>query len=90
MEVADRGFKRTLGLMFRKDGEMLFVFEENVRFVVWTPFMRFPIDVFFLNEKKKVVEVKRDLKPWRIYRPSKSYRYFFEAKEGKYENVPKF
>ncbi len=70
--------------MFRKSGEMLFVFKKDVRYSVWTPFMKFSIDVFFLDGKGKVVEVKRNLKPWKIYKPRKSYRYFFESEAGKY------
>ena len=84
MQVADTMWKRALGLMFRRSGEMIFIFKKDVNFSVWTPFMRFCIDVFFLNENKKTVEIKRDLKPWRIYRPKNKYRYFFESKTGKY------
>ena len=87
MQIADTIWKRTLGLMFRKNGEMLFIFEKDVRFSVWTPFMKFPIDVFFLDKNKEVIEVKRNLKPWRIYKPKNYYRYFFEAKAGKYKNL---
>ncbi|MCZ8537261.1 DUF192 domain-containing protein [Paenisporosarcina quisquiliarum] len=32
-------------------------------------FMRFPIDVVFLNQTNKVVKVVSDLKPWRIVPP---------------------
>ncbi len=88
MEVADTLLKRTLGLMFRKDGEMLFAFDRDVRFSVWTPFMRFPIDVFFLDSKKQIAEIRRNLAPWRIHRPAGKYRYFFEARAGKYRNPP--
>jgi len=84
MEIAYNLFKRIFGLMFRKNGEMIFVFEKDVDHSVWTPFMNFPIDVFFLNKNFEVVDVKRDLKPWKIYKPLKKYRYFFESERGKY------
>jgi len=83
MEVADTEFKRALGLMFRRGGEMLFIFEEEVKLPVWTPFMFFPLDLFFLDRNKKLTEVKRNLVPWRIYAPKKPYRYFFESAAGK-------
>lgn len=89
MELANTIFKRTLGLMFRKDGEMLFYFPFNVRFSIWTPFMRFPLDLFFMDRDFKVVDAKRDMKPWRFYKPMYPYRYFFEAKAGKYKSPPK-
>ncbi len=88
MEVADTIGKRTLGLMFRKNGEMFFSFPFDVRFSVWTPFMRFPIDIFFIDDNGEVVDKNIEMVPWRFYRPKKSYRYFFEAMAGRYESLP--
>jgi len=84
MKIADTHFKRALGLMFKKDGEMLFIFDKDVDYSVWTPFMNFSIDVFFLNEKLEVIDVKRSMDPWKVYKPSGAYRYFFESRDGKY------
>ena len=33
---------------------------------VHTHFMRFPIDVVFLDESRRVVSVRRELRPWRF------------------------
>jgi len=85
MEIANTMSKRALGLMFRKDGEMLFDFLFDVRFSVWTPFMRFSLDVFFLDKNLNVVDVKRNLVPWKFYKSKKKYRYFFESITGKYK-----
>lgn len=71
--------------MFRKDGEMLFVFDRDIQQSVWTPFMNFSIDIFFFDEDLKLVDKKKDMKPWRIYFPKKKYIYFFESKTGKYK-----
>ncbi|RLC86723.1 MAG: hypothetical protein DRI37_06860, partial [Chloroflexi bacterium] len=43
MDIARSFFKKALGLMFKKDGEMIFVFNRDVNYSVWTPFMRFNI-----------------------------------------------
>jgi len=86
MDIANSFWKRILGLMFRKDGEMLFVFEKDVDYSVWTPFMRFPIDIFFMDKDFNVVDVRKNLGPWKIYKPSGKYRYFFESRKGRYSN----
>ena len=88
MELADTVGKRALGLMFRKDGEMFFDFPCDVRFSVWTPFMRFPIDIFFIDKNGKVVEQRKNMVPWRFHKPKKKYRYFFEARSGRYRSLP--
>lgn len=85
MEVADTFLKQLLGLMFRKDGEMLFVFNRDIQQSVWTPFMNFNIDIFFFDKDLNLVGKKKNMKPWRIYFPKKKYKYFFESKAGKYK-----
>ena len=43
-------------------------------------FMRFEIDVYFLD-KNKVVFEKTSLKPWKYYKPEKQARYILETKK---------
>ena len=66
--IADNFFKRGLGLMFKNIGKnegMIFYYRKR-KLHIHTFFMRFPIDVIFLLDNK-VVEVVRNLKPWRTY-----------------------
>lgn len=84
MEVVRTPFGKAMGLMFRREGEMLFVFNRDVRFSVWTPFMRFTLDVFFLDKDFNIVGSKRDFRPWKFCKPRYAYRYFFESVAGKY------
>ncbi|UCG95801.1 MAG: DUF192 domain-containing protein [archaeon] len=87
MEIADTVFSRARGLMFRKEPvDMLFVFPGDVRFSIWTPFMFFQIDLFFLDRDFRVVESRKKLAPWRFYRPKKKYRHLFESEAGKYSD----
>jgi len=44
--------------------------------------MKFPIDVLFLNEDWKVVEMKEDFKPFRYHRPKKKAMFIIELPEG--------
>ncbi len=42
----------------------------------------FPIDIIFLDAKRKVVEIKRDLSPFTNYLPRKNAQYFIELESG--------
>ncbi|MFZ5814759.1 MAG: DUF192 domain-containing protein [Bacillota bacterium] len=63
---ADRFAQRLLGLMFRRqlgDGEGLWI--EPCQ-SVHTHFMRFPIDVIFVDRQQTVVKVIPAMQPWRF------------------------
>jgi len=63
--VADRPLARLRGMLGRKEpahGEGLLL---KPTAAVHTCFMRFPIDVVFLDSELRVVAVTTDLKPWR-------------------------
>ena len=65
-EIADRYFARMRGLLGRKGlepgGGMLLTPEPSVHMF----FMRFPLDVVFLDRDHKVVGVRHELQPWRV------------------------
>lgn len=73
VEVADSFFKRFKGLMFRE--RMLW--EEALIFYnspsIHTFFMKFPIDIVFLDGDMKVMKIARNFKPWRVVSCFKSY-----------------
>lgn len=64
--VADTSRTRNVGLLRHKslpDGQGLWIVPcEGVH----TFFMRFPIDVVYLDRSKRVVKVRTNLVPWRI------------------------
>jgi uncharacterized membrane protein (UPF0127 family) len=67
-------FAKAFGLMGRKrlpPGEALFF--KGTRSMpcnsIQTTFMRFPLDVVFLDPEMKVKSILRDVKPWRITWP---------------------
>lgn len=59
-------FERLLGLMFRasigRDEALIFRNVNSIHML----FMRFPIDVLYLDGDNKVLKVKHSLKPWRM------------------------
>lgn len=90
--VADNVLTRIIGLMFRSEPP------ENAEGLLLDPcnsihtcFMRYPIDVAFLNSQNKIIKIIRNLKPWRMtwiyFRASKTLelpagRLPIEVKEG--------
>ncbi len=67
VDVAKSFWKKTIGLMFRKeigdDGCLLMEFGGEGSHSIWMLGMRFPIDIIFLDEKKKVVGLFEGVKP---------------------------
>ena len=68
IRVADRGWDRSIGLLGRQSlecGSGLFIVPTQA---VHTFFMRFPIDLVFVDKRFKVVGIRRNLRPWRMSR----------------------
>ena len=73
-------YKRFKGLMGKKDIDFAMLFCNLTDSSIHTFFMRFEIDVYFLNENKVVFD-KTSLKPWKFYRPKKNAKYVLETKK---------
>lgn len=82
IEYADTFFKRFKGLMFKKDYECALIFTNLTDSTIHTCFMRFDIDIFFLDEKRIVFD-KASLKPWKAYKPKKQAKYIIETKKDR-------
>ena len=86
-EIADTTLKQIRGLMFRKnlpeDQGMLFDFNQDGFHGIWMMNMSFPIDIIWIDNEKKVVDIVRDVQPCRIscstYRPKEKARYVLEV-----------
>ncbi len=63
--IADTPWSRLVGLMFRREpkgAEGILLVPGNA---IHTCFMRYPIDVVFLDGANRIVKIVRGLKPWR-------------------------
>ncbi len=80
--VANTFWTRLRGLIGRKylaPGEGLVIVPcKGVH--MW--FMRFPIDVIYVGEGDRVVDVDENLRPWAIGRPRRESRYVVEVPAG--------
>ena len=67
VEIADSEKERKEGLSgwekLEKDEGMLFIFDEKDRHAIWMKDMDFSIDIIWLDEKGKVVDLKRNASP---------------------------
>ena len=64
--VADNFWLKLTGYMFRNSPHVPgILFETNS---IQTTFMKFKLDLVFLNRQNKVVKIIREIKPWRFTR----------------------
>lgn len=82
IKYADTFFKRFKGLMLKKDIDYGLLFVNLKDSGIHTHFMRFDIDVYFLD-KNKVIFEKATLKPWKFYRSQKRAHYILETKKDR-------
>jgi hypothetical protein len=86
VELADTFRRRFRGLMFRRKFQrgkaLLFKFPRPGRYAVHMWFVRFSIDLIYLNSSFRVVELRARLKPWRFHRPKAVANYLIELPTG--------
>jgi uncharacterized membrane protein (UPF0127 family) len=81
-ELADSFLKRGLGLMGRRslpEGGGLILFPNNN---IHMFFMRFPIDVVFVDRDHRIVGLRHSFKPWRPFAGALAARYTIELPAG--------
>ena len=97
-EVMVKDEDRAMGLMFRpslpKDRGMLFVFETSDFHGIWMKNCKFPIDILWLDENRKVVHLEEAVPPCKadpcpVYEPLREAAYVVElnAKQARKEKA---
>jgi len=66
LKIAESFFERLIGLMFKEkmdgfDGLLI----KQCR-SIHTFFMRYPLDIVFMNNEMKIKKIIRNIKPWRM------------------------
>jgi uncharacterized membrane protein (UPF0127 family) len=91
VEVMVKDEDRAMGLMFRpslpKDRGMLFVFERPDFHGIWMKNCKFPIDIVWLDEERKVAHVAESVPPCKaepcpVYTPLRRAAYVVELNAG--------
>lgn len=78
---ADNFLKRFKGLIGKNDIDFALLFCNLKDSSIHTSFMKFEIDVYFLDENGTVYE-KTTLKPWKFYSPEKQAKFILETKKN--------
>lgn len=93
-EVADTADERKKGLSNRDElaieAGMLFVFDESGSYAIWMKDMRFPIDIIWVDESKRIVDIAESAVPepgkkdeeLKRYRPRPQAKYILEINAG--------
>jgi hypothetical protein len=66
------------GLMFSRRKDLIFEFRKPSFVPLHMFFVFFAIDVLFLDDDKRIIEMKKGFRPFRYYRPKKLARYVIE------------
>ena len=82
-------FQLTKGLMFKKKGRALLIFPINAKHSIWTAFMKYPLDLIFIDDSFKIIDIIENTPPltlnpktWKTYSPKKKCRYVLETETG--------
>lgn len=67
---------------FPKDTALVIEVHLQAKNGIHTFFMFFPIDVLFLDRTGRVVELIKELKPWRFYFPKQEAKWIVELQAG--------
>ncbi|WP_207907615.1 DUF192 domain-containing protein [Effusibacillus lacus] len=85
LEKADRFVSRFLGLMFRKElpeNQALWLVPCNS---IHMFFMKFSIDVIFLDQMNRIVKLAKHVQPWSVLSPVRSAYSVLELPAGTIE-----
>jgi uncharacterized protein len=92
IEIADDPQERNRGLMFRKSLEsnsgMLFVFEDTANRSFWMKNTLIPLDMIFIDNNLRIVDIKQNVQPCLHENPCPSYpsikpaKYVLEVNAG--------
>ncbi|HSU72612.1 MAG TPA: DUF192 domain-containing protein [Candidatus Binatia bacterium] len=77
--VCRSSWSKARGLMFSRRKNLVFAFEQDTSVPLHMLFVFFPIDVFYLDAKKNVIEAKKGFKPFTFYTPKNKARYVVEV-----------
>lgn len=93
-QVADTASVRKKGLSERDslpiNSGMLFVFDKSGKWGIWMKGMKFPIDIIWIDDGKKIVDIAEDAVPepgkkdsaLTVYRPRADSKYVLEINAG--------
>ncbi len=80
-------WQKLCGLMFSKPKCLVFEFSKIKKRDFHMFFVFFPIDIAFLDEEKRIVEIKRNFLPFTTYTSKRVAKYVIETPQGMLSEV---
>lgn len=78
-EIMATGFlSQARGLMFRRKQNLIIILPQEQKVSLHMFFVFYPIDVLILDEQKKIVEIKRNFRPFTFWTSPQKGKYVVE------------
>jgi hypothetical protein len=77
-KICKTSCSKCMGLMFSKKKTIVLEFKKEKIIPLHMLFVFFPIDVLFLDKNRKIVEIKRNFRPFTSYTPKNKAKYAVE------------
>ena len=71
-------FSQGIGLMFHRRHNLIMIFPKERTIGLHNLFVFFPIDVLVVDEKMKIVEIKRNFRPFTVWTAKTKGKYLIE------------
>ncbi len=78
MKVCKSWWSQARGLMFSSKQNLVMQFNSERKVSLHMFFVFFPIDVYVLDSSKRVVDIKKNFKPWQVWSSSVKGKYVVE------------
>lgn len=78
---------QAFGLMFRKKQNLIMVFPEERKTSLHNFFVFYPIDVLIVDKEMKIVEIKKNFKPFTFWSSKEKGKYLIELGFKKEYNI---
>jgi|TARA_B100001971_G_C18013204_1_gene443467 uncharacterized membrane protein (UPF0127 family) len=81
---------QSIGLIFHKKLKskgLIFIYKKEKKVPLHMIFVFFPIDILYLDKNKKVIEMKKNFRPFHAYTPKKKANYILELPESSIERT---
>jgi uncharacterized membrane protein (UPF0127 family) len=81
-QVYSTTLQKARGLMFSKQKNIIFTFKTPRKVPLHMCFVFYQIDVLYLDENKKIMEIVKNFKPFTFHNPKIDSKYVIELKSG--------
>ena len=72
--------------MFRRKHNLIMVFKDERKISLHNFFVFYPLDILILDENKKIVEIKKNFRPFTFWSSKNKGRYVIEmGRKGEYD-----